>query len=314
MQESRSEWYFIVNPRAGSGKTMSEWIPAEKKLDRKGISYITAFTDHKRHATALAKEAAEQGFRKIMAVGGDGSLHEVFNGIMKWCADNSVSPSEFVMGVMPIGSGNDWIKSLNVPHDCLEVVDLIAEESFGQMDVVRVSSVGGKVRYLANGAGVGFDSHVCKRVNMLKESGFRSKMIYLNALRHTALHLKAINVQVCIDGKEFFSGETYSIAVGNGRYSGSGMRQVPLARMDDGAIDLMLVPKIPLTQVFKQIPRLFNGTVNESHEVKTGRGKVITIAPLDSDSQDILEIDGEIEGRMPLTIEVLEDRMNVIKG
>ena len=314
MEQSRNEWYFIVNPRAGSGKTMSEWIPTEKKLDRKGIAYITAFTDHKRHATSLAMEAAQSGYRKIMAVGGDGSLHETYNGIMRWCAENSVSPEEFCLGVMPIGSGNDWIKSLNVPHDCLEVVDLLAKESFTKMDIVRVSSVGGKVRYMSNGAGVGFDSHVCKRVNLLKESGFRSKMIYLNALRHTMLHLKPVKVQVCADGREIFSGEAYSIAIGNGRYSGSGMRQVPLARIDDGFIDLMLVPKAPLTVLFKQIPRLFNGTINESKEVVNARAKVFTIAPLDSESQDIIEIDGEIEGRLPITVEVLEERINVIKG
>lgn len=314
MQESKNEWYFIVNPRAGSGKTMSEWVPAEKKLTRLGIPFVTEFTDHKRHATSLAYEAAESGYRKIMAVGGDGSLHEVFNGLMKWCAEHSASPSEFYMGVVPIGSGNDWIKSLNVPHDTSAVIDLLDKESFTQMDVFSITSVGGKIRYMANGAGLGFDSHVCKRVNMLKESGFRSKMIYLNALRHTALHLKPIKIQIIADGKEFHNGQVYSVAVGNGRYSGSGMRQVPLAVMDDGIMDVMVVPKIPLTQLFRQIPRLFNGTLNESREVKMTRCRSLTIVPLDNESQDIIEIDGEIEGRLPITIDLLPERINVLKG
>lgn len=314
MQESKSEWYFIVNPRAGSGKTMSEWVPAEKKMIRADIPFITEFTDHKRHATALAYEAAENGYRRIMAVGGDGSLHEVFNGIMKWCEEHEVSPSEFYLGIVPIGSGNDWIKSFNVKHDSCGIVDLIARKSFAQMDVIRVRSVGGKVRYLANGAGVGFDSHVCKRVNMLKESGFRSKMIYLNALRHTILHLKPISVTITADDREFFNGETYSIAIGNGRYSGSGMRQVPLALPDDGYIDVMAVPKISITSMFRQIPRLFNGTLNESPDVRMTRCKTLSIVPMDKDSQDIIEIDGEIEGRLPITVEILEGRINVLKG
>lgn len=314
MQEGKAEWYFIVNPRAGSGKTMSEWVPAERKLEKLGIPFVTEFTDHKRHATSLAYNAAEQGFRKIFAVGGDGSLHEIFNGIMKWCDENAVNPSEFRFGVVPIGSGNDWIKSLNVPCDASAVIDLLANESFGQMDVVRVKSVGGKVRYLANGFGTGFDSHVCKRVNMLKESGFRSKMIYLNALRHTVLHLKPISILVNVDGREFFNGRAWSIAIGNGRYSGSGMRQVPLALPDDGYIDLMIVPEVSITTIFRQIPRLFNGTLNESKEVLMARCRSITIAPLDRTSQDIIEIDGEIEGRLPVTVEITGQKIYVIKG
>lgn len=314
MQESKAEWYFIVNPRAGSGKTMSEWVPAEKKLDKLGVPFITEFTDHKRHATSLAYNAADMGYRKILAVGGDGSLHEVFNGIMKWCDEKDIDPSEFLLGVVPIGSGNDWIKSLNVPCESSTVIDLLAKESFGQIDVVRVKSVGGKVRYLANGFGTGFDSHVCKRVNMLKESGFRSKMIYLNALRHTILHLKPISILVNVDGKEFFNGRAWSIAIGNGRYSGSGMRQVPLALPDDGYIDLMIVPEVSITTIFRQIPRLFNGTLNESKEVLMTRCKSITIAPMDQTSQDIIEIDGEIEGRLPVTVEITGQKISVIKG
>ena len=314
MYETNNEWYFIVNPRAGSGKTMSEWVPAEKKLDRLGIKYVTEFTDYKKHATALAYEAAANGYRKILAVGGDGSLHETISGIMKWCDENKVSPTEFRLGVAPIGSGNDWIKSLNVPHDVSQVIDLINNESFGEMDVVRVRSVGGRNSYMANCGGVGFDSHVCKRVNMLKERGYRSKMIYLNALRHTALSLRAINVQVLADGKEVYSGQTLSIAIGNGRYSGSGMRQVPLADNNDGEIDVMIVPRIPLTKIFKQIPKLFNGTLDESKDVIFARCKCLEIIPLDSNSQDIIELDGEIEGRLPITVTVGEDKINVIKG
>ena len=84
MTESKSDCYFfIVNPRAGSGKTMYEWLPAERRLKRLGIPCDIAMTDHKRHATALAQHAAAEGYRRIIAVGGDGSLHEVFNGICR---------------------------------------------------------------------------------------------------------------------------------------------------------------------------------------------------------------------------------------
>ena len=120
MSDPKNTYYFIVNPRAGSGKTMRKWLPAEKKLERDGIPFVTALTDHKRHATQLAMKAARKGYRKIVSVGGDGSLHETFNGICRWCEENGASLSDFCLAVIPIGSGNDWIKSLGVPCDAMK--------------------------------------------------------------------------------------------------------------------------------------------------------------------------------------------------
>ena len=315
MTESKSDCYFfIVNPRAGSGKTMYEWLPAERKLKRLGIPCDIALTDHKRHATALAQQAAAEGYRRIIAVGGDGSLHEVFNGICRWCAATGVPTEEFLLGVVPIGSGNDWIRSLAVPNDTIEVVDLIRRNSFGRMDVMRVKSSGGRTAYMANIGGMGFDSHVCKRVNTQKESGRRGKLIYLNSLRYTIFNLKSINISVVADGEVVFTGLCYSVAFGNGRYSGSGMRQVPLAVLDDGLLDYTIIPKTPLLKVVKELPRLFNGTLHQSVYVISGKCRSLQIVPMDEQSNDIFELDGEIEGLLPMSIEVTGHMINVIKG
>lgn len=315
MTESKTDCYFfIVNPRAGSGKTMYEWLPAERKLKRLGIPCDIAMTDHKRHATALAYEAASKGYRKIIAVGGDGSLHETFNGICRWCARTGTPTEEFLLGVVPIGSGNDWIRSLGVPNDTSEVVDLIRKNSVGVMDVVRVKSSGGRLAYMANIGGVGFDSHVCKRVNIQKESGRRGKMIYLNSLRYTIFNLKPVYISVVADGEVIFTGQCFSVALGNGRYSGSGMRQVPLAVMDDGLLDYTVIPKAPLAKVLKELPRLFNGTLNQSEYVISGKCRSLQIVPMDEQSADIFELDGEIEGLLPMSVEITGHQINVIKG
>ena len=315
MTESKSDCYFfIVNPRAGSGKTMYEWLPAERRLKRLGIPCDIAMTDHKRHATALAQHAAAEGYRRIIAVGGDGSLHEVFNGICRWCAATGVPTEEFLIGVVPIGSGNDWIRSLGVPNDTTEVVNMIHRGSSGVMDVMRVKSSGGKTAYMANIGGVGFDSHVCKRVNTQKESGRRGKLIYLNSLRYTIFNLKSIYISVVADGEVVFSGMCYSVAFGNGKYSGSGMRQVPLAVMDDGLLDYTIIPKTPLLKVVRELPRLFNGTLHQSEYVISGKCRSLQIVPMDEQSGDIFELDGEIEGWLPMSIEVTGHQINVIKG
>ena len=315
MTESKTDCYFfIVNPRAGSGKTMFEWLPAERKLKRLGIPCDIAMTDHKRHATALAYEAASKGYKKIIAVGGDGSLHETFNGICRWCARTGTPTEEFLLGVVPIGSGNDWIRSLGVPNDTSEVVDLIRKNSVGVMDVVRVKSSGGRLAYMANIGGVGFDSHVCKRVNIQKESGRRGKMIYLNSLRYTIFNLKPVYISVVADGEVIFTGQCFSVALGNGRYSGSGMRQVPLAVMDDGLLDYAVIPKAPLAKVLKELPRLFSGTLNQSEYVISGKCRSLQIVPMDEQSADIFELDGEIEGLLPMSVEITGHQINVIKG
>jgi len=314
MCDTKTDWYFIVNPRAGSGKTMSQWVPAEKKLQSLGVPFVTAMTDHKSHATQLARVAAASGYRKIAAVGGDGSLHEVLEGIALWCDETATPTEDFTIGVMPIGSGNDWLKSLGVPHEIDKVTELIHSGSTGWMDVVKVQSSGGKVNYMANVGGTGFDSHVCSRVNLQKERGKRSNLIYLDGLRYTIFHLSPINLQVIADGAVVFEGSCYSIALGNGPYSGGGMRQVPLAVIDDGLLDYMVVPKAPLSTLVKEIPRLFGGTVHESHLVVTGQCSSLQIVPLDAESADIFELDGEVLGNLPLSINMEPRKIKVVKG
>ena len=309
----KQEWYIIINPHAGSGKTISIWGKAQRMLDARGILYRTVLTNYKSHASELSFAAAERGYRKFLTVGGDGSLHEVFCGICEWCEKNGVDPREFHLGVIPIGSGNDWIKSVGIPNDMEKVISLVEKEQFGIEDIVSLDSPERR-KYMINIGGVGFDSHVCERVNFQKSIGLRHKMIYANALRYTISHLKAIQVKVIADGKEVYSGDVYSIAWGTGKYCGGGMRQVPDAVMDDGLLDALIVPKLSVTKIIREIPRLFSGTVNESGEVVSLRCKVLEIVPLNAQSADIVELDGEIEGRLPIRLEVTGKQASVLSN
>ena len=125
MSITKNEWYTIVNPHAGSGKTMSKWVPAEKYLKKLGVKLHIVYTTHKHHAEELAGAAARMGYRKIMAVGGDGSIHEVFEGVLSWCESSGTAPEEFYLALMPIGSGNDWIKTFDIPHDTIKAAEII---------------------------------------------------------------------------------------------------------------------------------------------------------------------------------------------
>ncbi len=308
MPSIKDEWYIIVNPHAGSGKTMRQWVPAENKLKELGVPFYTVYTTHRQHATALAGLAAGEGYRKIMAVGGDGSLHEVFDGVLKWCEQTGTNPIEFLIAVAPIGSGNDWIKAFGVPRDVMKVVDIVAKETCVEEDVVRVTLSGGVVSYMANIGGIGFDSHVCERVNAQKERGKRSSRIYFNSLIYNALHSRTYAVDFYRDDELVYSGEVLDIAFGNGPYCGGGMRQCVLANPSDGIIDAVIVPKLKLSTVMREIPRVLNGTLDKSKNILYVRGHNFKVVPLDARSADIMEIDGEIVGKLPIEISLLQGR------
>lgn len=314
MAKVKEEWYVIVNPHAGSGKTMFKWIPAEDKLKELGVPFYTVFTTHKHHAASLAASAARQGYRKIMAVGGDGSIHEVFNGIASWCEESGTDPSEFYLAVTPIGSGNDWIKSFKVPSDHLAVADLVANAKFAKQDMAKVTLADGKVSYMANIGGAGFDSGVCVIVNREKEHGKRSKLIYVEALLRTILTLKVFSARYIADGETIYEGPCFSFALGNGAYSGGGMLQTSLANPADGLLDVMIVPKISVAKIIREIPRIFKGTVHESSVIIYRQFKQLEVIPLDSASVQPVEVDGEIEGNLPLKVEIQERQINVLSG
>lgn len=307
-------WYIIVNPHAGSGKTVQEWEIAEKMLSTESVSYVSVFTDHKSHAQELAFDAAGNGYRRFLAVGGDGSVHEILNGLMKWCSQSACSTEDFTLGVIPIGSGNDWIKSFGIPRDTATVVKLVAEERTSRQDVIRVTTAENRTCYMANIGGTGFDAHVCERVNAQKEAGHRNRRIYVNALIHTALGLRSIAVDVICDGNVVFSGDCYSIAFGNGRFSGGGMRQTDKAILDDGMVDVMIVPKVSVARILLEVHRIFDGSTDGSRKLIYARGREVKVSLHDSQLNEIVEIDGECVGKLPISVRATGKFINVVSA
>ena len=136
-----NEWLVVVNVFAASKKAGSVWKKAALMLEEAEVSYQALFTGGRYNASQLSFNAAKSGYRRFLAVGGDGTVHDVFNGI----ADHVYAPesagvdiSEFTLGVLPVGSGNDWVKSTGVPKDIKAAVDVIAAGHTGLQDVVKV--------------------------------------------------------------------------------------------------------------------------------------------------------------------------------
>ena len=316
------KWLAVVNVFAASKKAGSVWKRAAACLEEAGVTYKAEFTGGKYDATELSKKAAARGYRKFIAVGGDGTIHDVLNGIAEYAVgDPDVSLSDFTLSVIPVGSGNDWVKSVGVSTDIKQAVTYIAAGAVGVQDVVKVSVLDNSdlsaepvsVSYMSNVGGVGLDARVCEIVNRKKEQGKRGKKLYVSALLYCIRHRVPIRAKVVCDGQMVFSGKYLSMAFGIGKYSGGGMRQTPAAVIDDGLLDITIIPDIPIWTIAKEAYKLFTGNFLTIKEVIPVTCHEVYILPDGESDAEPAEVDGEVIGRVPVKMEVLQQQINVIK-
>ena len=171
----------MVNPRAGAGKSVIDWPVISRLLNMYDIRFSHAFTEYKFHAVELTVQAIVKGYRNIVAVGGDGTLNEVVNGIF---IQKTVSPSDITVGVIGVGTGNDWFRMYEIPHNYEECVRAIKNKRVFKQDVGVAEYYESSVRhtrYFINAAGVGFDAEVARRTNRLKDLK-RGALLYILSL------------------------------------------------------------------------------------------------------------------------------------
>ena len=330
MDSNDKIWYAGVNPNAGAGKTVSEWPKASKILSDNRIDFEYKTTWKMGAAVEITMKACAEGYRKFLAVGGDGTVHEVLEGIAKYVQISAVAKTldkesqkvaldDFTLAVMPIGSGNDWIKTLEIPKDFNKVAELIKKDSTGRQDVFCLSLRDDNTSrnlesFMANVGGVGFDANVCKKVNFEKNTGKSGKVLYLKALISNILNFKTFDCVVEADGKEIFRGTTMSIALGAGKYSGGGMLQVPDAVLDDGLLDITIIPLMPLHRIIRAVPGLFTGKLlKDNPELISAKCSSLSIKPLSSPAP-LVEVDGEVVGNLPVSIERMDGQLRVLKN
>ena len=324
--ERSKVWFAVVNVYAASKTASGLWEKAEARLKDKGIVYHGNRTGRSGNAMEITYDACMAGYRKFVAVGGDGTVHDVLNGIAAYVESmkdysTGLTFDDFTLGVIPLGSGNDWIKTLGIPNDISKAVDVIAGGCVSRQDVVQVGIVDPADAdlhvfdsYMANIGGVGIDARVCERVNAKKKEGKRGKILYVTSLLHAIRHRKPAGARVECDGVTVFDGNYLSMAFGVGKYSGGGMRQTPAAVLDDGLLDITIIPDLPLGRIAREVPRLFTGTFLEVPELVVAKAKTVIVWPHEGSSAEPVEVDGEVIGRAPTRMDVLEDQLNIITG
>jgi YegS/Rv2252/BmrU family lipid kinase len=304
------EWLVIVNPNAGNGKGKKDWSRIAEIFSREQIPIVPIFTESKGAAKDLATEAAQNGFRKIISVGGDGTLNEVVNGIF---SQNTCSPGEFTLGLIPVGTGNDWGRMFGIPLMYEGAVSVIKENKILKHDIGMINYYSGNEqikRYFINIAGLGFESVVVKKTNKQKDKGRSNQAIYFYNLLTSLLSYRNTDADIIIDGKRT-SAKVFSINVGNGRYCGGGMRQTPDALPYDGLFDVTVIKDFGKIEIIKSLKLLYDGTILSHPKVDGYRTTNLRI-----ESKHLLyaEADGESLGHTPVEFSIIPASINVVYG
>jgi YegS/Rv2252/BmrU family lipid kinase len=306
--ETRPEWLIVVNPNAGHERGKKDWHTIANLLQKHNITYKAQFTEARHHAIAITQLGISEGYRKIIAVGGDGTMNEVVNGIF----NQSVCPTtEINLGMITVGTGNDWGKMFGIPLDYEGAVKIIHEGKHRLQDAGIVYYFHGtkkESRYFINIAGLGFDAVVVQRTNLEKDKGHKGKAVYFYNLLKNLFFYRNTVTSMEIDG-HIFQDDVFTISIGIGRYSGGGMMQTPNAIPDDGLFDITVIKKIRKGDVIMSLKMLYDGTILDHPRIEGFTGKDILI---DSDPLIHLEADGESLGHSPIEFKIIPKSIRII--
>jgi YegS/Rv2252/BmrU family lipid kinase len=290
----------IVNPHAGKRHVGEEIPELERTLRARELRYTLARTQGRGDATRLAREAIEGGARFIVAVGGDGTVNEVVNGMM---GDDGPLVPDTVLGVVAAGSGCDLIRTFGLPGDASRACLHLTGDNSYPLDLGRITyttvSGASAVRHFVNVAEAGLGAAVATRAERMSPRLGQSK--YFFGFWLTLPGFRLANVRIQAD-QRVYEGPAYLVVVGNAQYYGGGMKISPRSFPGDGVLDV-LVFKGPKTDSFTLLPRIYRGEHVPHDHVEEFRVK--RTLSIEADRPLPIEADGEVLGATPATVNVM---------
>ncbi len=291
------KYSFIVNPKAGNGRIEKLIAKLTSKIAIHQLDAEILVSQKPGHAIELASLSKGE---IVIAVGGDGTVNEVANGIVG---------SSKVLAIIPSGSGNDMIKSLAIPNDFSGAFDFLLGGKTISMDCATVQYDDSPARYFLNCAGVGFDAAVAQR--SLSITYLTGTLRYVVAVMQTLGKYKSPAYTIRLDSKTSVS-KNLLIAIGNGCCAGGGFYLTPEAQVDDGHLDVCMIAELSISEILQIMPKVMKGKHTSNDKVKIERVKSISI---DSNEPFYVHADGEIMGRVnSVVVSVIEKGIRVISG
>lgn len=306
-QKDKNKYFFLINPNAGNQCANREWPVIEGLLKEKVVDYQFEFTTGVGHAESIVNQKIFEGFRNFVVIGGDGTLNETINGIFKQVV---VPTTDIYIGLILMGTGNDWARYYGFTTDYKIEIDRIINAKSVRQDVGKINYYiddRSKCGYFINVAGLCFDSVVVKATNIMKERGRRTKSAYLVSLLKSLIEYKPWNLKIFVND-EILQGNFLSISIGNGKYSGGGMQQTPEAVVNDGFLDITIYENMPKIKIIINIKKLYNGKIMSIKGVRGLRTKSVRI---ESSQKIFAETDGELIGNAPYEISIIPSSINI---
>lgn len=265
----------IINPVAGNGRAKKIGEKVLDILTGRSIACQAFYTESPGHATQLAMEAAQRGTDTVLAVGGDGTAYEAASGLVH---------TKTALGLIPAGTGNDFIKSIGVPKSPFEALDHILTHSPKQVDMGRIND-----KLFLNVCGTGFDVSVLEYSAKAKKL-VRGMLPYLYGVIRTIFSFKPVNMHIVVDEETTLDGTFLQCSVANGRYIGGGIPISPTSLVNDGLLDVVVLRSIPNWKMFFYLPGLLMGRV---HSFSITSHYLCNSVTIDAPGMH-LNVDGEI--------------------
>ncbi len=298
----------IVNPVAGRSKDPRQWDPIVKELRGRFPSATILTTKGPGGERAALAELLRLGVNRIVVAGGDGSVHVVVDALL---ASNRPAADRPALGLVPLGSGNDFARGLGIPLAPLEAIRALETVRERTVDIGRLSFLGEtpvRTAYWMNQSYLGFGARVVERV--ARGSRPADQSAYVRAALREVWHKPVRRYSLQSDEGAAESTEAVNLLVTNGRYSGSGMLTSPNADPSDGSFDVVFVGPIGRLRLLRGLSRFRAGTHLSLPEVRTWRVRSFVVRGDRPD--EIVEADGDIVGRLPARYDVLTGAIRVL--
>ncbi len=296
---------FIVNPLAGNGRTLKILKKVKNFVERMRLKLDVHFTKYPFHGSKLVNEMDIDDGETIVVIGGDGTIHDVANGIL-------LNDLDVTLGMISCGTGNDIVQNLNIPRNPVEAMKTILNGSITRMDVGQIALSNNSTRYFLATTSFGFDAEVAVKSNT-KSKWLPGGMNYIKEMLLALKNLRKFGVKIKIDGKKVPQEEFIAVAIGNGKWYGGGVKVCPEASVTDGLLDITLIKPTSRFEVIKSFHLLKTGR-HQSHPcVEMYRAKKIDLEFMDShygqaDGEQMTS-KGIMDGHV--TIKIMEKKLPV---
>lgn len=301
----------IINPKSGKRAYRQQRLFLFKLLKSRHKPFTYKVTKYAGHAIELAREVVEKGYREILVLGGDGTLSEVINGVM---SSNIEDKSEVRFGIMPRGTGNDWGRYWGITHGYKDALDIFFNHGHAQpIDIGCLSyhRNGDEYKhYFVNSVGFGVDARTVARAHIMKYYVGSHRLLYFFALISAVFSHRSQQVELSTEKGFLLSAQMFTMNIGNGPFSGGGIRQNPDADPCDGIFHAMFVRRPTARMVWKALGHVFDGELKNLDFIDCFTAKEIV---LDTSKYTMFEADGIlVDACGPYKIELLPQALQMI--